>query len=293
VKLRYQFILLFSIVIACSNRHSPKQVVVNSDTIKKDRANDRLKKIWHKEDSLSMEDSLYKIKTLAVALSYAEKNKDKDSFTYNSQKLLFDSSKLSMEYGRLFGGKFKHLIVRLPPMVLDTSYLYSDLLSEAVVVSVYVLKDNSFKLIFKETSSRQEYIGDTIEDLNGDGDKDFIYQTYGTNGCCPRENDYIGLYKSDSGTFKEFELFDPVYIPKARIAYTMTYGHPEEIAIYKCKWNRYELDTIGDLSADREHKNVFIIDDYKTGKIKKVKGIPQEYLYADRDKEWLLGAWDK
>src|ERR1700722_14054960 len=134
MKFRYQLILLFALIIACNNRHSPKQVVLNSDSIKKESVKGELG------------DSLYKIKMLAFALDYANKNKDKDSFLYKSEQLTIDSGSISMDYGYLFDKQHKHLIIRIPP--IDTPYVH---LTDPISIYLYVLKENRFVLLCSQT----------------------------------------------------------------------------------------------------------------------------------------------
>ena len=120
MKLSGFFILgLLFIVSSCSNpvKNTTPAIMATGDSAKlimKD-SNKESKTAEDGYPERKAADSIYKKKMLAVALSYAEKNKEKESFTYNSEQLSIDSGDVSMQYGHLFDSRFKHLIIRIPP----------------------------------------------------------------------------------------------------------------------------------------------------------------------------------
>lgn len=236
-------------------------------------------------------DSIYLGKMLMVAMEYANTHKYQDSFTLNTQKLFRDSSRLSMDYGHLFDKHHKHLIIRIPGKdIEDTGNNFWD---EAIVIAVYLLKDNQFILLHSDTTNYSSFSSDTIMDVNGDGYKDFVTEEYSSNGCCPRDDQYAYLYKPIEGTLTVGEeLFNPTYLPKQKLTYIMSYGWPGFVSIYKCKWNGYKLDTIQEIKADTAHKNTYIVDDYITGRNFTIKGLPEEYKHL-QSTDYFTSAWDK
>jgi hypothetical protein len=275
------------LISACNSNNSYRNIVhIKGDSLKADS----IKLCGTNENA----DSIYKRKMLGFALDYANKNKDKDSFLYNSEQLTIDSGKLSIEYGHLFDKQNKHLIIRIPP--IDTPYVHLD---EPINIFLFALRDNHFVLLCRPDDSTDnnmgEYQGDTLRDINGDGYKDFVVNWYSGCGCCPRGDSYIYFYNPDNGSVTEsVELLNATFLPGMKLVYLMDYGYPGRIELYKCKWSGLKLDTLESVSADTSHKGRFFVENEVTGKIKTVIGLPKEYLCIDKSElEWFLNAWDK
>jgi len=227
-------------------------------------------------------DSVHARNVLAFALKFAEKYEYKNSFTYNSQSLMTDSGRLSMDYGYLFDKQLKYLIVRVPSI--------GNKLENDVGIYLYLLKNNHFARICSMIDQREAFTGDTLEDVNGDGYKDLVISWYSGCGCCPRADVHVFLYKPDVGVNTEdVALMNPTFLPGKKLVYTMSYGHPDEIALYKCKWSGVKLDTLESVVTAPTHKNKLEIESKITGKTKTVNKLPAEYrCMSKNDLEWFL-----
>lgn len=255
-------------------------------------------KVEKKVDSSALtqvRDSIYKIKMLKFALKWANENKDKDHCSYKSQKLVMDSGSISIDYGHLFDNVHKDLIIRIPPN--DTSDFVMEL---PVNIYLYIYRNGKFDLLCVQNDSTgynelEGFCGDTIEDVNGDGARDFVVRWYSGCGCCPRDDERVFFYDSITGTFsKEYSFLNPTFLPGKKMVYLMDYGYPTEIGLYKCIWKGFEPDTIEMLTADRDRKNTYYVSNPVTGKEKRIRGIPMDYSCVGKDElDWFSSAWDK
>lgn len=230
-------------------------------------------------------DSTISQKMLAFALNYANSNKGKDSFQYDSQKEKYDSG-LSIEYGHLFDSHYKHLIVQIT--AIDT-----DLYGNELIVDVFVMHGNQFVLLCSDTCNPLEFTGYSIFDVNGDGYKDYVFGMYGMNGCCARQDEHVYLYKKDSGTFAPaIETFNPDYYPQEKMVLQMSYGWPGFVTVSKSIWNGFKLNEVETLALDTTHEDTYFIKNEKTDKMKTVKGLPAEYKKY-KEINWFLDKLDE
>lgn len=286
------YISILCIIFSCRGNNS-KYLNNNAILAKKDTTIQiimDIPKYWEP----TITDSIYKKRMLAFALNFAEKNKGKDSFIYKSLRLTFDSGSLSMVYGHLFDKCYKHLIIRIPP--INTPY---EKLEDPINIFLYVLKDSHFTLLCNASDSSGNetgaYQGDTLQDINGDGYKDFVVDWYSTCGCCPRADSHIYLYNPKDGSIADdLALLNPFFLPNKKLVYLMSYGWPGQIALYKCIWRGFKLDTIESVSTSYVHENMFEITNEITGAKKIVHGLPAEYNCIDQaNLQWFLSAWNK
>ncbi len=88
-------------------------------------------------------------------------------------------------------------------------------------------------------------MSDTIRDINGDGQKDFVVNWYGANGCCLKAFSDVYLILKDQMNFSNrFEFINPTFSPDEKIVRGVCYGHPGETEMYKYKWLGGSLDTL-------------------------------------------------
>lgn len=183
------------------------------------------------------------------------------------------SAKLSM--GNLFSNRLKHLIIQRH--IIGEYYF-----------DIYLIKDNQFEKVLSHIEGEITYVSDTIQDVNGDGYKDFLIDWYGSSGCCLKNFYYVYLFQPESGTFSECHLFiNPTFSAREKIVRGVLYGYPGQTGLYKYKWNETQIDTIEFIYPDETAKGMYIRTD-KKGRETKLKNVPEEYrnIYGY---DWFTG----
>ena len=117
----------------------------------------------------------------------------------------------------------------------------------------YSKNGNKFENVLSYDRWILEYVNDTIQDINGDGLKDFVVNWYGNTGCCLKAFSNVHLLRTDQKTFSNnLEFINPTFSPKEKIFRGICYGHPEETEIYKYKWNHETIDSLEYISHEKK-----------------------------------------
>lgn len=228
-------------------------------------------------------DSINLLKILGRALSYAGRNKLKDSFHHKVETLTDDGSyKMTAQlvYGHLFAKDRKHLIVRRN-------------VPWEVICNVFLLEDGHFKNVCNREQLGMTYIDDMVRDVNGDGFKDFSVHWYPESGCCARNVYNVFLYNPQSGSFTQGDEFiNPTFFPQEKIIRGVEYGHPGEVGLYKYRWNGIRVDTVEFIYPYMNLKGKFIKTRTRHYKPKKsdgvvLKALPKEYRRIENI-QWFL-----
>lgn len=172
--------------------------------------------------------------------------------------------------GNLFSNINRHIIIRrIAPW--------------GVYINLYIIKNNEFIPLLYREQLGMTYSGDTIIDVNGDKNKDFIVFWSPNSGCCHAEFSNVYLNKGDDSAFsKDYEFINPTFSPNEKIIRGVEYGYPEEVGLYKFKWNGFQVDTIEYIYHDQKNKGQFIKtkNSYKNPHPKDgetLKTVPEEY----------------
>ena len=203
-------------------------------------------------DSINFEQSL------RLGLRIANKKKDKNKFTLQSDSL-------TIRYGYLFSPNEKHLIIRRTFPI-------------AVQTDIYKLQNNEFVKVCTKEMHPMAFIDDTIQDVNGDHLGDYLFHWYPMSGCCER-NIYNVFLLNDNGDFtKEIEFVNPIFSAKEKVIRGRRYGH--ETPLYKFKWNGNKVDTIEFIYFPSDMKNGKYIkrkheNEHDKGEV--LKKLPEEY----------------
>lgn len=175
-------------------------------------------------------DSLFKSKIIQKAKNYSKVNKNR--FEFNS--IPADSSinvKTVVISGNLFSKNKKHLYIQNKSANGIEYYIYL-LTGETYLQVLYIKNENS-------------NITDTLKDVNGDRYNDLLINWISSAGCCLRNYYNVYLYLPNNGGFtSEYGFMNPTFSPKELTILGIEYGHPEEIGLYKYKWNKLKIDTI-------------------------------------------------
>lgn len=212
-------------------------------------------KAWREQVIL---DSLISIRTLDLALKIADKQKHKNQFALYSDTL-------DITYGNILSIAVKHLIIKRK---FPWGYC----------TNIYKVKENKFIEEFSKELTLNIYVDDTIKDVNGDNNLDYLFHWYPASGCCLR--DIYDVYLQDAyGNFsKEIEFLNPTFSPKEQVIRGLCYGYGAPL--YKLKWKGFSLDTIEYIYfPDSTNGNNFIRRKHEdlTEKGQILNSLPSEY----------------
>ncbi|MCW3073858.1 MAG: hypothetical protein JWP69_927 [Flaviaesturariibacter sp.] len=277
-------ILVAFCILCCQQPVRKKEVNHTSDNIKNNGSRNSIFRDSNiEEDSYSFEYQGRQVDSiLKKALVLADQNKTKASFQKGYEEITKDGIvqvNVDMVYGHLFNQNVKHLLIR------GHSGLGTNL-------SIYLLKFNSFIPVLDTVIEGHDYIKDTIRDVNGDRQKDFLVHT--SSGCCRRNVYNVYLYQpSSKGFASNYFFMNPTFYPAEKVIRGVEYGHSGEAPLYKYKWNEFKVDTIEYIYPNMEdtrdqtyYKTIRFR--YTRPNIRKVilKKIPKEYLNVD-DFDWF------
>ncbi len=262
-------ILLLIVLTACnseniesSNRKTNDSKTKNElDVEKLPRTGELYKKSSKQIDEErknAISDSINFDQTLRLGLRIANKKKDKNNFTLQSDSL-------NIRYGHFFSSNQKHLIInRSFPLGVQSD--------------IYKLQNNEFVKVCSKSMNAMAYIGDTIQDVNGDNLLDYLFHWYPMSGCCDRDI-YVVFLQKDNGDFSnEIEFINPHFSAKEKIIRGRRYGF--DAPLYKFKWNGQKVDTIEFIyfpHSTKEGKYVKRKHESESEKGEVLKIIPDEY----------------
>lgn len=232
-------------------------------------------------------DSLRFEQVLKDALKVARQNCKSTNF-YKAYEQFVDSSfssDVDITIGHLFSKSKKHAIIRRR-------------VPWAVYVNVYQISGDEFTSVINHEQRNMTYTDDTIRDINGDGQKDFIVNWYGDSGCCLKGFSNVYLYRGHTGSFTyDYQFINPTFSPDEHIIRGVCYGHPGETEMYKYKWNGEQVDTIAYIFFEKDTTGT------KTGKFiesnrrpsakvlankKRLNAVPEEYISIEGF-DWFMG----
>ena len=188
---------------------------------------------------------------------------------------------IEIEIGRLFKDQHKYFLLRRH-------------VPWATYINLYKINGDKRENLIEREQGGMTYIRDTIFDANGDGHKDFLVHWYPSSGCCRRNVYNVYLNQPDKGNFtQDYEFINPTFSAKEKIIRGVEYGHPEEVGIYKYKWNGLQVDTIEFIYPDANNNGQFIKTKKsayrpteKEGLV--LKAVPKEYQKIE-SYEWFAG----
>ena len=141
------------------------------------------------------------------------------------------------------------------------------------------------------------YVGNTIRDVNGDGTKDFVVDTYGSSGCCLKAFSAVYLARPDGRSFSEpVDFTNPTFFPDEQVVRGVAYGYRGIAPLYKKKWEGENLEDVEyvffetDTALVRSGRIIRADSDDVTQakKVEYLKEIPKEYesIFGF---DWFLG----
>lgn len=184
---------------------------------------------------------------------------------------------VTLQSDHFFSATEKHLIIHMRSPVEN-------------IYNVYLVQDKAFTKVASHKQGGSGITTDTLQDVNGDGIKDYLINWYGNTGCCLKNFYAVYLYQPQSGTFSNgYEFINPTFSAKEQVIRGVEYGHPGETSMYKYKWNGLQVDTLEYIyfeKNDEGDKTGKVIR--KTAKEERLKQAPEEYRHI-YGYDWFLG----
>lgn len=268
-------VLISILVFSCNYTDKSKRVKKTNHLEKK---SNKIKERYI--DSLLLEK--YLTKALKLAKNNIYSNKYYNEYTSTTDSLYNVTTKVLID--NLFEDNKKNVLIKRKRTWDE-------------IIDIYKV-DTNFNLvqIKHKVQSNMTYVNDSIYDINGDGYKDYVLKWYPNSGCCLANTYDVSLYnKKNTNLNKEIEFINPTFFVKEKIIRGFTYGQPNDVDLYKYRWNKYKIDTIEYIMHNYNNKNEFIRskkEKYsateKDGQI--LKKIPKEY-YKIKDFAWVIGKY--
>lgn len=281
---------IVSLFLFCGHRKDKNQVVTNiSDDSVRVEVSGLHQEEEDEEQDWELMDSLRHKEILAEALQLVGQNLDKKTFqkeyVVSSEEGYNIEVKIDLDYH--FSKDILHLFVRCNAPVNCR-------------MDIFRVKNQTFENVFYHKEWSITYVGDTIQDINGDGYNDFVMRGYGSSGCCLKGYSLVHLYLPKKMEFSEPYFFlNPTFSPEEHLIRGVCYGHPGQTELYKYKWNGLQVDTLEYVYYEKDE------DDQKTGmviveldssyrypddskSVKRLEAVPEEYVGID-GYDWFTG----
>lgn len=170
----------------------------------------------------------------------------------------------------------------------------------ANIYNIYLVQDKAFIKVASHDQGGSGSTTDTLQDVNGDGSKDYLINWYGNTGCCLKNFYAVYLYQPQTGTFsKGYEFINPTFSGKEMVIRGVDYGHPGETSLYKYKWNGLQVDTLEYIFFEKNNKNEktgkvirnsVLNNNTETTKKERLNQAPAEYRHI-YGYDWFLGKF--
>lgn len=211
---------------------------------------------------------------LEKALELVSKHRNQPRFEMNFDSNFQDHSflKLTINYGYYFSNKVKHLILM---RIVGTGTLHENRLD-----FYRENAENELQPLLSDTA-HGAFNGDTLIDVNLDGRKDYLTYWWNYSGCCPRDRCMVYLQKENGEITSKFEFMNPSFDEKKGLVRGFGYGHPEDIGLYKERWNGYQLVPVEYIYRDENNPKILLREDGISSKVTQLKTLPKEYLEFD------------
>lgn len=164
-------------------------------------------------------------------------------------------------------------------------------------INVFLNIDKQPVNILTHNQSNKNYITDTIYDVNGDGNKDFLISSQISKGDFPRTLSSVYLFNPKSNRFsKRYDFSNPTFYPEEKTIRGLCNGLIGDTEMYKFKWNKKSIDTIEYVYFEKngigDKTGNIIISNYRRSNENKIEKIlnfvPKEYVTIEGYK-WFVG----
>ncbi len=159
-------------------------------------------------------------------------------------------------------------------------------------------KTLGFFLALEASSTSPGFTGDTLIDVDFDGDYDYVYGYYSPVGCCYRDQAHIYFNQNGKILPTPYSILNPYFDAEHQTVQTMGYGFPPDVGLSKHIWQADTLFLIESVFINRTYIEAdtafhydgnFLVVDERTGEERLVDSIPQEYTYLSD--HYFLDEW--
>jgi hypothetical protein len=197
-------------------------------------------------------------------------------------------SKLTL--GSFFGPR-KYMILRRSSPVLHGR----EQPTHVIDIFYYSSYDNTFKGIKAFGESLENFVSDTVQDVNGDGRMEFVANYISTMQDLKFRYSIVTLFENDTTCLTGSTSFpNPSFSAKEKVVRGVLAGKAGQTEIYKYQWNGFEVDTVEYIYHDSEPgrfiKSPFLPFDKRNtvNVMEKLNTIPAEYQNLP-ELNWFLG----
>lgn len=230
---------------------------------------------------------------LDSAQTIGRMNVDRKNFSYSMETPMdsVHTIKSRLTLGGFFGPR-KYMILRRASPVLHGR----ENPSHVIDLFYYSEYDSTFRGIKAFGERLENYINDTIQDVNGDGRMDFVANYKSTIWGLKFRYSLVTLLENDTTCLAGITDFaNPSFSVKEKVVRGVLAGKPGQTEIYKYKWNGLRVDTVEYIYRDLSMPGHFIRCPYfpsdkrnTADVIEKLDAIPPEYSNLP-DLDWFLG----
>lgn len=212
----------------------------------------------------------------SLGIAYRQGFEQPFAVTLDTNVFRFKNMYATISFGHLFSNDRKHILIKrfIHEYNNYETSLYSD---------IYLLDKNTFKKVTADTSDNG-YGEDYFEDVNHDGFKDYVVQSYSDAGCCPRNLEMGYVYNPQNGHFKTIDFFNRETDTLSTNFFETSYGRDNYINLYKYKWQGLKKVLLEEIyvtttkeGAMNPHPTTYTRIFYLTEKKQKIKKLPKEY----------------
>lgn len=279
--MKFAFLIIILIIISCHS--NPK----HSQLIKEVQTKDTITAANNFVDFDTMEvrrqrllDTNYtflnKLLDSSLILAYQHGFDTPFTLTLDTSAFIFKNMYATISFGRLFSSDRQHLIIKrfINEYADYETSLYSD---------IFLLDKNKLIKVAADTSDNGygEYY---FEDVNHDGYKDYVVQSYSHAGCCPRNLEMGYVYNSQNGRFKPIDFFNRETDTLSLNFFETSYGRDNYINLYKYKWQGLKKVLLEEIyvtptkeGAMNPHPTSYTLVLYPSEKKQKIKKLPNEF----------------
>jgi hypothetical protein len=276
------FLLLMFILFSCHRSEKSQRVPIDTVHIKNQERKTTPKFVVTENNMPEQwEDTVRLNVMMKDILAYAGKNKAKSSYKTKLSLWNFEyNSEAELNYGKLFSSDQKYLII------------YRKFYGNIIAVDAFELNGNKFLAVFSQPVMNNTFLNSGIQDINGDGLKDYFIHFYPSSGCCRRDLYDVYIYQKSNHRFtNQIRFINPTFSPREKIIRGISYGQPGNVNLYKFSWNGSTIDTIEYISPDSTGKKYYLTKTDKSGETGKVLSVvPQEY-HKIKSYDWFEGKY--
>jgi len=219
---------------------------------------------------------LNKLLDSLLSLAYGQGFETAFTLTLDTSVFRFKNMSATISFGHLFTNDRKHLLIKR--FINEYNDYETSLYS-----NIYLLDKNSLKKVAADTSGNG-YGEDYFEDVNFDGYKDYVVQSYSGAGCCPRNLEMGYLYNPKNGYFKPIDFFNRETDSLNTNFFETSYGRDNYINLYKYKWEGLKKVLLEEIYVTptkeglmNSHPTSYTRILYPSKKKQKIKKLPKEY----------------